>query len=168
MYIVVVVLYYYLHVYSGTHKIIYRFKAARMTDRRVKAMNEIISGIRIVKMYGWEYAFSQLVTTLWCVATVMSSGIVYNVTTSNYAISIVESTNTCVMSLWLRSYSFYFHRYWSHELFTRGSAHARLWWVILKCFWWRWFLLQFLTFLLVSVYYYKWYIHIKFSFSHCL
>ena len=32
-----------------------------MTDRRVKAMNEIISGIRIVKMYGWEYAFSQLV-----------------------------------------------------------------------------------------------------------
>uniref|UniRef100_A0A1X7VWQ1 Uncharacterized protein n=1 Tax=Amphimedon queenslandica TaxID=400682 RepID=A0A1X7VWQ1_AMPQE len=40
---------------------IFRFKAAKVTDRRVKVMNEIISGIRVIKMYGWEYAFSQLV-----------------------------------------------------------------------------------------------------------
>ena len=32
-----------------------------MTDRRVKVMNEIISGIRVIKMYGWEYTFSQLI-----------------------------------------------------------------------------------------------------------
>ena len=41
-----------------------RFKAAKVTDRRVKVMNEIISGIRVIKMYGWEYAFSQLVSKI--------------------------------------------------------------------------------------------------------
>ena len=35
-----------------------------MTGRRVKAMNEIIGGIRIVKMYGWEYAFQELINSL--------------------------------------------------------------------------------------------------------
>ncbi|XP_019853687.1 PREDICTED: multidrug resistance-associated protein 4-like isoform X2 [Amphimedon queenslandica] len=40
---------------------IFRFKAAKVTDRRVKVMNEIISGLRVIEVYGWEYAFSQLV-----------------------------------------------------------------------------------------------------------
>ena len=42
----------------------YRLNAAGKTDKRVKHMNEIISGIRVVKMYGWEYAFHQLIGSL--------------------------------------------------------------------------------------------------------
>ena len=41
-----------------------RFKAVRVTDRRVKVMNEVISGIRVLKMYGWEYAFSTLIAKI--------------------------------------------------------------------------------------------------------
>ena len=35
-----------------------------MADRRVKVMNEVISGIRVIKMYAWEYAFKDLVATI--------------------------------------------------------------------------------------------------------
>ena len=42
----------------------YRTKAAKLTDRRVKVMNEVITGIRVIKMYAWEYAFSHVVSTI--------------------------------------------------------------------------------------------------------
>ena len=42
----------------------FRTKAAKLTDRRVKVMNEIITGIRVIKMYAWEYAFSHVVTAV--------------------------------------------------------------------------------------------------------
>ena len=38
-----------------------RHRSAQYTDRRVKVMNQVISGIRVIKMYGWEYAFKELV-----------------------------------------------------------------------------------------------------------
>ncbi|KAL8559265.1 hypothetical protein ACOMHN_040389 [Nucella lapillus] len=38
-----------------------RHKIAVHTDERVKVMNEIIAGIRVIKMYCWEKPFSQLV-----------------------------------------------------------------------------------------------------------
>ena len=41
-----------------------RLKAASETDTRVKIMNEVISGIRVIKMYGWEYAFERLVANI--------------------------------------------------------------------------------------------------------
>ena len=41
-----------------------RFKAAKVTDTRVKLMSEVINGIRVIKMYGWEYAFSRLITKI--------------------------------------------------------------------------------------------------------
>ena len=39
-------------------------KAARLTDRRVKIMNEVISGIRVIKMYTWEYAFTHVISNI--------------------------------------------------------------------------------------------------------
>ena len=35
-----------------------------MTDQRVKVMNEVITGIRVIKMYAWEHAFKKVVTKL--------------------------------------------------------------------------------------------------------
>ena len=39
----------------------YRLRAALITDSRVKVMNEVITGIRVIKMYAWEYAFKKMV-----------------------------------------------------------------------------------------------------------
>ena len=39
----------------------YRLKSATVTDKRVKMMNEIISGMRLIKMYAWEWVFHDYV-----------------------------------------------------------------------------------------------------------
>ena len=41
-----------------------REKAAAFTDKRLVVMNEIISGIRAVKMYAWEWNFRDVVRDL--------------------------------------------------------------------------------------------------------
>ena len=46
-----------LHVF-----IVVRSKTAVVTDERIRLMNEVVSGIRIIKMYAWEKPFSALVT----------------------------------------------------------------------------------------------------------
>lgn len=38
-----------------------RGRATLLTDERVKKMNEVISGMRVMKMYAWEDAFQTLV-----------------------------------------------------------------------------------------------------------
>ena len=43
---------------------IHRLQAALKTDKRIKVMNELISGIRVIKMYAWEYAFRDLVHSI--------------------------------------------------------------------------------------------------------
>ncbi|KAM9334128.1 ATP-binding cassette sub-family C member 4-like [Symphorus nematophorus] len=41
---------------------IFRSKTVIFTDNRIRIMNEVVSGIRIIKMYAWEKPFSVLVT----------------------------------------------------------------------------------------------------------
>ncbi len=43
---------------------VYRFKSALVTDKRIRIMNEIISGMKVIKMYAWEYAFKAVVSKL--------------------------------------------------------------------------------------------------------
>ncbi|XP_063733833.1 ATP-binding cassette sub-family C member 4-like isoform X2 [Eleginops maclovinus] len=41
---------------------IFRSKTSVLTDNRIRIMNEVVSGIRIIKMYAWEKPFAALVT----------------------------------------------------------------------------------------------------------
>ena len=42
----------------------YRIEQAAATDKRLTAMNEIIRGIRAVKMYAWEWNFRDMIKIL--------------------------------------------------------------------------------------------------------
>lgn len=39
----------------------FRLKSTERTDFRVRIMNEILSGIQVIKMYAWEKSFAKMV-----------------------------------------------------------------------------------------------------------
>ena len=39
----------------------YQTQVTISTDKRIRIMNEIIAGMRIIKMYAWEKAFAKLI-----------------------------------------------------------------------------------------------------------
>jgi len=38
-----------------------RVETAGKTDKRIRLMNEIVNGMKVIKMYSWEMPFSKLV-----------------------------------------------------------------------------------------------------------
>uniref|UniRef100_A0A915IRX7 ABC transmembrane type-1 domain-containing protein n=1 Tax=Romanomermis culicivorax TaxID=13658 RepID=A0A915IRX7_ROMCU len=42
----------------------YRRQVATLSDKRIGIMNELLNGIRVIKMYAWEIPFSQLVDAI--------------------------------------------------------------------------------------------------------
>ncbi|KAK5646883.1 hypothetical protein RI129_005347 [Pyrocoelia pectoralis] len=56
----------FIPVQSGVAKMTAKFRSqsTQKTDERVRLMNEIISGIQVVKMYAWEKPFAKLVSVI--------------------------------------------------------------------------------------------------------
>ncbi|CAB4030992.1 multidrug resistance-associated 4-like [Paramuricea clavata] len=50
-----------LQTWLGRFYASFRAKTAVLRDKRIKVMNEVICGMRVIKMYAWEHPFAKLV-----------------------------------------------------------------------------------------------------------
>ncbi|EDV94900.1 probable multidrug resistance-associated protein lethal(2)03659 [Drosophila grimshawi] len=62
--VAVMLLFIPLQAYLGKRTSVLRLKTALRTDERVRMMNEIISGIQVIKMYAWEIPFSKMINSV--------------------------------------------------------------------------------------------------------
>ncbi|KAK3729239.1 hypothetical protein RRG08_008566 [Elysia crispata] len=77
-----------------------RHKTAVHTDERVKVMNEIISGMRVIKMYCWEKPFGQLVEKIRGSVTLLYLSLILCVPQSfrNFLLKPVETVG-CLLAI---------------------------------------------------------------------
>ncbi|XP_031636272.1 multidrug resistance-associated protein 4-like [Contarinia nasturtii] len=61
--IVVILIVVPIQSYTGKLTSKFRSKTALRTDQRIRFMDEIISGVQVIKFYGWESCFASLVST---------------------------------------------------------------------------------------------------------
>ena len=51
----------YVSVWVGKQFGRLRLETASKTDKRIRLMNEILNGIKVIKMYCWEKSFAKLI-----------------------------------------------------------------------------------------------------------
>ncbi|XP_044316419.1 probable multidrug resistance-associated protein lethal(2)03659 [Drosophila rhopaloa] len=87
-----------LQLYLGKITSVVRLKAAKGTDERMRLVNEILSGIQVLKMYAWELPFERMVANARMkeVNTILQGAYIR---ASTYAFSIFASRVSIFLSL---------------------------------------------------------------------
>ena len=112
----------------------YRRKTAVHTDERVKVMNEIIAGMRVIKMYCWEKPFGQFVEKI-------RRSVVWFFF-FKYSFCTLDRTAESTLSL------MHFWPWWNDKwcpekrqplpsfLWWQNKSVSH-WWHVQHCFWWQ-------------------------------
>ncbi|KAM3608366.1 uncharacterized protein V6R79_023940 [Siganus canaliculatus] len=80
-----------------------RAETAVLTDDRIRTMNEVISGIRVIKMYGWEKPFAAVVDEVrrWEISKIMKSSYLRGLNMASFFVAskIIIFVTVCVYVL---------------------------------------------------------------------